>query len=80
MQELELNAKTGRPYYLRDCLTNLNEKENYKIFAMAIRYLPKLIEAKAIGLDDLSIELMEKLIYLEDKFNIPNFSVCFFFC
>lgn len=77
MQELELDLKSGKTYYLRDCLENLNEKD-YKKFAIALRNLPKLIEKRAVGLDDLAIEIMEKMVYLENKFNISNFTV--FFC
>ena len=82
MESMEIYLKNpkNRPNYLRDCLEQLAEKENYKRFASALTEIPRLIHERAIGFDDLALQLMESLLFLENRFNLPNFSVIIYLC
>lgn len=64
--------------YLRDCIEFLrSEKEDWKKWEAALKIIPKKIEQEALGLDVLAIELLETILFLEDRFNTANFGVNF---
>ncbi|VDN21710.1 unnamed protein product [Gongylonema pulchrum] len=61
------------PHYIRDCIEQLNEKEDYAKFEAAFHALDPLIRRRAIGYDESAKELLWKLIELTDRFRTENF-------
>ncbi|KAL7072674.1 hypothetical protein ACQ4LE_007870 [Meloidogyne hapla] len=60
--------------YIQDCLFALkNEKTEYKRWEEALNSIGPMIKKKSIGLNILGIEILETLIFLEERFNINNF-------
>ncbi|KAI1727801.1 telomere length regulation protein [Ditylenchus destructor] len=64
-----------KPLYLKECLDSLNEKEKYNNFFAALKALPELIKKKSTGFDDLALEILDRLAFLEDRFQIPEFVI-----
>ncbi|KAI1720193.1 telomere length regulation protein domain-containing protein [Ditylenchus destructor] len=62
-----------KPLYLKECLDSLSEKEKYNNFFAALKALPELIKKKSTGFDDLALEILDRLAFLEDRFQIPEF-------
>lgn len=75
--ELEQNELDNEFAYLRDCIEFLrSEKEDWKKWELALKIIPlKFINEETLGLDVLAIELIELILFLEDRFNIKNFTV-----
>uniref|UniRef100_A0A915DSC4 Telomere length regulation protein conserved domain-containing protein n=1 Tax=Ditylenchus dipsaci TaxID=166011 RepID=A0A915DSC4_9BILA len=60
--------------YLRECLDHLGAKESYINFQKALSALPRLLEQKSTGEPDLAQEILDRMVCLEDRFHIPEFS------
>ncbi|CAK5084116.1 unnamed protein product [Meloidogyne enterolobii] len=60
--------------YIQDCLVTLkDEKTEFKHWEEALLSIGPLIKKKSIGLNILGIEILETLIFLEERFKIDNF-------
>uniref|UniRef100_A0A915LID7 Telomere length regulation protein conserved domain-containing protein n=1 Tax=Meloidogyne javanica TaxID=6303 RepID=A0A915LID7_MELJA len=60
--------------YIQDCLVALkDEKTEFKHWEEALLSIGPLIKKKSIGLNILGIQILETLIFLEERFKIDNF-------
>lgn len=77
-------TSTGeRPLYIRDCVEWLGKtrdiEQDQRRTALALDALPALIRRNAVGFEDVAPDLLERVLYLEDRFCLPDFMVLFFF-
>uniref|UniRef100_A0A0N5APS8 Telomere_reg-2 domain-containing protein n=1 Tax=Syphacia muris TaxID=451379 RepID=A0A0N5APS8_9BILA len=61
------------PHYIRDCMEDLNESENYAKFEAAFGALNSLIRKRAVAYDEIASELVRKLIFLTDRYKTDRF-------
>nr|CAD2169388.1 unnamed protein product [Meloidogyne enterolobii] len=60
--------------YIQDCLSALkDEKTEFRHWEEALLSIGPLIKKKSIGLNILGIEILETLIFLEERFKLDNF-------
>jgi len=55
-----------------------DEKTEFRHWEKALLSIGPLIKKKSIGLNILGIEILETLIFLEERFKIDNFRVIYF--
>ena len=67
-----------KPLYLRECLTLLRCPENDEHadskIESALQSLQGLVESCPPDLHDLCVPIAKQLVYIENKFNLPNFN------
>lgn len=63
--------------YLSDCIEALRCEKECQNWEAAFKAIPDMIKRKSLGLDILSAELFETLLFMENRFNTPDFSVPF---
>lgn len=61
------------PSYIRDAMELLFEEKSVFKFEAAFFNLESLIRAKAVGFDDVAVELAKILLHLEDRYALPSF-------
>lgn len=65
--------KVRPPLYIRDGMEALSEENDCAKFEAAFGALNSLIRRRAVGYDDIASDLLTKLVFLRDRFRIPNF-------
>ncbi|CAI5444726.1 unnamed protein product [Caenorhabditis angaria] len=61
------------PKYIMDAFEMLLEKEKYEKFEAALNSIESLVRKNAIGFNQISDNLVRRLVFLDDIFSTPNF-------
>ncbi len=67
------STRVASPAYLRDCLEGLAEERSAPVFEAALFALERLIRGRAVGLADLAAQLLQALLFLNDRFHSNDF-------
>ena len=76
--DLEDLREIPKPLYLRECLKLLqcgeNEENADTKIETALQSLQQLVESSPPDLSDVCVPIIKQLVYIENKFNLPNFN------
>jgi hypothetical protein len=73
-----IHDNAERPVYIRDCISYLEDKEDCVKTMVALETLPQLIKKNATSIIDIEDELLERILFLENRFSLPGFMVFYF--
>ena len=60
--------------YLRDCLEALHsQQEDRQLWEAALKAILPMVRRRALAMDVLAVQLLETVLFLDNKFNTPHF-------